>query len=250
MTTSSQLPAVQNIELFKSTATSVAMSLGYSVPGTLTASARLFSGFTQEGSNILSIPVSVTNYTTGAIVLSFSANDADALRNGAAWDLKSSSASSIDPPELIRTLLWGRIAVATPGNLSSNSQLYHAVEMVSGDEFTFQVNLGTSVSGVTLAARLLPSSAGGFTNQDDLNIPVRVVSASEGVVSVTIDETASGWIRDTGWGWMLTNASTGAVLRAGPVNTYTRESISRAPTAGVGETTVAPKIPNLGSVFL
>lgn len=251
MTTSSQLPVVRNIDLLHDTAASVAINLGFSISGTLTASAKLFSGFTTEGTNVLSLPVSVANHSTGEIVIPFTSANTYTLDNGAAWELKASDVSAEDPPELVRTLAWGRISVVSQADLSSSSPLYHAVEMVNGDEFTFQVNLGMSVSGMSLSARLvLPPGAGGFTNLSVLALPVSVVSASQGTVRVTIDETRSGWVDGPGWGWVLENTQSQAVLRAGPVTAYTRDSISGPLSSGIGEAVAAPAAPNLGSVFL
>ena len=251
MTTSSQLPVVRNIELLRDTAASISIALGFSISGSLTASAKLFSGFTTEGTNVLSLPVSVANHSTGEIVISFTSANTYTLRNGAAWELKASGVSAEDPPELVRTLAWGRISVVSQADLSSGSPLYHAVEMVSGDEFTFQVNLGMSVSGMSLSARLvLPAGAGGFTDLSVLNLPVWVLSASSGLIKVTIDETRSGFVDEPGWGWVLENAQSQTVLRAGPVTAYTRDSISGPLSTGVGEAVAAPAVPNLGSVFL
>lgn len=253
MTTSSQLPVVQNIDLLMGSASTIPIALGMDISqASLQATAYMDAGQAQrEDSFFISsthpLPLSITNAWTGDVVISFSRHVSFVLRNGGSWDLRATGVSAEDPPELVRTLRWGRVSVSVAAELPSSSPLYHAVEMVSGDEFTFQVNLGTSLSGIQLSASLVNER--GYSSSA---LPVSVVSESQGIVKVTIDEAASGAAgsRD-GWSWVLLNSQSQSVLRAGPVVAYTRRRLAGTSSPPIGETTSVPAAPaQIGSVFL
>lgn len=253
MTTSSQLPVVRNIDLVAGAASTVQIAIGTNISqGSLQANAYMDYGQAAlEGSGFISsvvpLSLSITNAATGDVTISASPWASFALRGGGSWDLKATGVSAEDPPDLVRTLCWGRVSVATPAELSPSSPLYHAVEMVSGDEFTFEVNLGMSVSGASLSARLVKPS--GTTESGGL--PVSVVSASQGVVRVTIDEDTSRAVGTEGWSWVLLNSQTNATLRAGPITAYRRSQLAGSAAPPVGSTSAAPSAPQqIGSVFL
>lgn len=248
MTTSSQLPVVQNLDLLLGSASTIPIALGMD----LTQSSLQANAYRDDGGMVqdddgsidgtITFPLSITNAWTGNVVLSVSSRQAYLLSGGASWHLRAIGVSAEDPPELVRTLRWGRVSVTSPAGLPSSSPLYHAVEMVSGDEFTFQVNLGTSVGAP--AATLMRADGGSEA------LPLSVVSP--GIIKVTIDENLSDWIgRSQGFSWVLADSQSGAALRAGPVVAYTRRSIAGQSAAPIGETPSVPAAPTqIGSVFL
>lgn len=253
MTTSSQLPVVRNIDILAGAASTVQIALGTNISqGWLQANAYMDSGQAAlEGSGFISsvvpLSLSIANAATGDVAIAVSQWASFALRRGGSWDLKATGVSAEDPPDLVRTLCWGRVSVAAPAELSPSSPLYHAVEMVSGDEFTFQVNLGMSVSRISLSARLVSPS--GTTESGGL--PISVVSASQGVVNVTIDEDTSRAVGTEGWSWILLNSQTNAALRAGPITAYRRSQLAGSSAPPVGSTSAAQSAPpQIGSVFL
>lgn len=243
MTTSFQLPQVQDLEVFVGSATTVSIALGFNVSGvSLAASA---------GS--ISLPISITNAAAGEISILISSAAATALYFEKSWRLVMFSTSTEDPPSAQKTLRWGRVVVVTPQTISASSPLYHAVEMAAADEFTFQVNLGVNLAGKQLAANLFSTAGGLDAPQLPLGLPVTVISSSSGLINVTIDEHRSSALYGSGGSWVLSDVTAGAVLRAGPVKAYTEATASASPVPPAGvppESPPSPTPPQLGSIFL
>ena len=252
MTTSFQLPVLRNLELITGNATTIPIELGLNLSS--------FGTYGQDyginarvGGEV--VAVSIVSATAGSVSISVPSNQSFAIADGRGWNMWLSATSSADPQFQVRTLAWGRVKVVTPKTISPDSPIYHAVEMVAGDEFTFNVNLNTNITGESLAANVY-SYADGVRFDDaystpPASMPLSVVSHAAGIVQVTVRERQSIVCRGGGASWWLRNSSTGSVLRAGPVIAYSESSASAAPSSPIGSSpAAAPTPPNLGSVFL
>lgn len=233
MTTSFQLPVVRDIELFQGNPVTIQLELGLNL-----SAFGSYGIVAYVGSSALS--VSVVSATTGVVTVSIPSSLS--VEDGALWQLRFSAPSSADPEYQLRTLAWGRVKVVTPKTISPASSIYHAVQMVSGDEFTFDVNLNANITGKFLSAGLYSFSD--EIGEVGLGFPstlhLSVLSPTTGLVQVTIGEDTSFACRGSGASWWLRDFSSSTVLRAGPVTAYVLGSSSAAAAAE----------PNLGSVFL
>jgi hypothetical protein len=239
MPTASQLPVRQDIAVFQSTQQVVPISLGVNIIGmTVLAVARWMEVGEYE---VAEIPSTVVSASLGNVSLVIP----QSLPAGPAitWTLVTYEPSSEDPVAAAKTRRWGVINVVTPSTLTPDSPNYLKIEMVAGDEYTFQVNLGVDVTGQSLYAIASFVSAGEYESQ---LFGVSVLSAATGLVKVTISETASSQIsNDPSAAWSLMaygvgNANT--LYRAGPIVCYSSPTTSSAGAgSGAGQ---------IGSVFL
>lgn len=250
MTTSLQLPVVRDIELMYGSGAVVPIDLGLdlSVFGTYGSDYYLAAGHEGPG---FPFQVSILSASAGRVALGVDPYAVTPEITGSPWRLFLVGESAEDPPTLLRTLAWGRVTLVTPKTISAGSPLYHAVEMVAGDEFTFQVNLNTNITGKNLGASLFSRADGLVLDVfNPLTLPMAVVSSATGLVKVTIDESQSSTCVGGGASWWLRDYSSEAVLRAGPVTAYLPTSSAAAPADSIGESVSAAPTPNLGSVFL
>lgn len=244
MSVATQLPPLQDIEVFSGADSSVTIALGVNVTG-LAVSAAAYSA-----DDSLAIPLSVTNATSGTVSLSFTGSLAGQLLGGfSSYAVVTAGASAVDPPVAVRTVRWGRIRVVTSDTISEDSPLYQAVEMVAGDEYTFSVDLGSSLAGwggVFASMKVADDSTE--------SLIASITSAGLGIVSVTIDETSSNMAIAGGASWRLNGISpsgSSVLLRAGPLRCYPRSRPRVQSSVGEGVVTVTPPSPSqLGSVFL
>lgn len=252
MTTSFQLPVLRNLELITGSATTIPIELGLNLSAFGTYGQDYAINASVGG---LAADVSIVSAPAGSVSISVPSNQSFAIADGRGWTMRLSATSSADPQFQTRTLAWGRVKVVTPKTISPDSPIYHAVEMVSGDEFTFNVNLNTNLTGASLGASVY-SFADGVRFADAFStppasMPLSVVSHAAGIVQVTVIERQSAACFGGGASWWLRNSSTGSVLRAGPVIVYSESSASAAPSSPVGSSPAAAATPpNLGSVFL
>jgi len=254
MTTSFQLPVLRNIDLMRGNPATVSIDLGVNL-SVFGAYGTDYSISAVVGGQLAS--VSVVSATTGSVGISLSPSVVGQVDERGGWQLRLSAPSAADQSLQTRTLAWGRVNVTTPKTISPQSPIYHAVQMVAGDEFTFNVNLNTNITGASLGASLF-SFADGLRFADAYSTPspslsLSVISPATGIVQVTVSEVQSRSCRGAGASWWLQDFSAGSVLRAGPVVAYQESSASAAASTPVGAsstTGAAATPPNLGSVFL
>lgn len=254
MTTSFQLPVLRNLEFITGNATTIPIELGLNLSAFGTYGQDYAINASVGG---LAADVSIVSAPAGSVSISVPSNQSFAIADGSGWTMRLLATSSADPQFQTRTLAWGRVNVTTPKTISPQSPIYHAVQMVAGDEFTFNVNLNTNITGASLGASLF-SFADGLRFADAYSTPspslsLSVISPATGIVQVTVSEVQSRSCRGAGASWWLQDFSAGSVLRAGPVVAYQESSASAAASTPVGAsstTGAAAAPPNLGSVFL
>lgn len=242
MATVSQLPTTLNIDVFGGASSTVTVPLGVNISGlTMVAYADV-----PGGSGVQSIPVSVVSAQQGTVSLSFSSlftNTLAGVGRPVSWQLRSIGLSSEDPVDLVRTLRWGVIRTTTQQTVSPESPLYLAIQMVEGDEYTFQVNLGVDLSGLTIVASTFFDGA-----QQVPNFLTTVVSAPLGIVKITVDEQVSSMAAFlSADSWSLRGFSGNGdvtVFRAGPFMCYRSNQ-----QPAVAESVAAQGV-QLGLVFL
>lgn len=259
MATSFQLPVVRNIEVVEGDATTVAVNVGQdlSVFGTYGQDYNIFV-FLDHSSPDPPPPIAASVTSAAAGGVAFDVSSSTRLADGGLWVMQLQAPSIEDPILLRRTLAWGRMKVVTPQTISPDSPIYHAVEMVGGDEFTFNVNLNRDITGKSIVAVIYSfadwvSSDGDSADngQQYRQLQASVISPVTGLLKVTIDEQQSYLCSGTGASWRVTDAGSGKTLLAGPVTAYAASSVPAAPLNPIGSSPAAtPTPPNLGSVFL
>lgn len=243
MSSSIQLPVVRDIQLIQDAAAAVPINLGVNLSafGThgVTYSLAAYIGN-------LSLSFSIVSASAGSIVLNIPAYT---QIPEARLRVVLLAPSAEDPSTLFRTLAWGNVSVVTPATISASSPIYHAVVMVAGDEFTFNINLNTNLTGRSIAAAMYSfgresqAAEGTYSSY----IPVTVISPTTGLIKLTIDEDQSRASVGGGASWWLRDELGAAVLRAGPVTAYLPTSVPATPENASSEGAAAS---SLGSVFL
>lgn len=242
MSTVSQLPTAQDIDVFAGADAAVTVNLGINI------SSYSMVAYATNGAVSRTIPLTVVSASTGVVALSLSSIlTAEMISGSWSWWMAGRVASAVDPPFATVTMRWGKVRAASALNVPSDSALYLAVEMVAGDEYTFTVSTNTNLTGYSLSAY----ASDGVENTS--LIPASIVSAAAGTVRVTIDEDVSFSLINGGV-WYLFGFSPGGsnvALKAGPVRCYSPATPTGASQPiGASAVSSAPTPPQLGSIFL